>query len=311
MVRILTGWFRNLIRFPRTQSNKDIPAERAAKIERRHCGERLVFVGGSPRSGTTLLQQMLDSHCDIYGGTEFDSIPNIAFLWRSLVVGLESGRTTAFCTRQQIDDAVSAMIESLLLPVADRANSRLMSEKTPANVIVFKDLLELLPGCRAIHIVRDPRAVISSMLKVGERFRNFGDNAPEFTENLHAAIQLTRTSLEAGFTAAKLFPERVLTLKYERLVEEPYETAQAICGFLEVAFDRQMLQPDLSKNRTWDEVARLDKGYWYDPAVGLSRPIEAARASSWKDALAPSHLEAINTAFRDLEELTALGYKFA
>ena len=40
-------------------------------------GSRFIFVGGAPRSGTTLVQNMLDSHPDILGGPEFIHIPDI------------------------------------------------------------------------------------------------------------------------------------------------------------------------------------------------------------------------------------------
>ena len=50
---------------------------------------RLVFVGGSPRSGTTLVQGVLNHHLKVYGGPEFDFIPSIAELYQKLLRGLE------------------------------------------------------------------------------------------------------------------------------------------------------------------------------------------------------------------------------
>jgi hypothetical protein len=50
---------------------------------------RLVFVGGSPRSGTTLVQRVLNHHPKVYGGPEFDFIPSIAELYQKFLRGLE------------------------------------------------------------------------------------------------------------------------------------------------------------------------------------------------------------------------------
>jgi len=50
---------------------------------------RLVFVGGSPRSGTTLVQRVLNHYPKEYGGPEFDFIPSIAELYQKFLRGLE------------------------------------------------------------------------------------------------------------------------------------------------------------------------------------------------------------------------------
>ncbi|MGB0109821.1 MAG: sulfotransferase, partial [Terriglobales bacterium] len=56
---------------------------------------RLIFVGGSPRSGTTLVQRVLDCHPEIYGGPEFDFVPPIVDLFQEMRRSIRSGRIDA------------------------------------------------------------------------------------------------------------------------------------------------------------------------------------------------------------------------
>jgi Sulfotransferase family len=58
--------------------------------------KRIVFVGGSPRSGTTLIQQLLNYHPAVYGGPEFDFVPEIADLFRRMRQSIRSGRIDNF-----------------------------------------------------------------------------------------------------------------------------------------------------------------------------------------------------------------------
>src|SRR5205085_1802349 len=55
-------------------------------------GERLLFVGGPPRSGTTLVQKVLSAHPDVAGAGEFDFVPRIVDLRNELRASVRSGR---------------------------------------------------------------------------------------------------------------------------------------------------------------------------------------------------------------------------
>lgn len=61
------------------------------------------------------------------------------------------------------------MLEKIFLPLADAGNTKFYSEKTPGNVLIFDELLEIFPKARCFHVVRDPRGTVSSMLEVGKR----------------------------------------------------------------------------------------------------------------------------------------------
>ena len=211
-------------------------------------GERLIFVGGAPRSGTTLVQNMLDCHEEIYGGPEFLHIPDIVHVRSKLHASIARRWIDLICSYEQVDKMTAAWIEDFLLPLADAQRARFLSEKTPENVLVFPQLIELFPKARFIFVVRDPRAVVSSLLEVGARARTKGRKPPFFTKNLAAAVAYTWDCIEKGFKAVEAAPERVYMVVYERLVREPQEVTKALCDFLQIAWEPSMLRPASKKH---------------------------------------------------------------
>jgi hypothetical protein len=299
---------RRLMRPWRTATRHPLRAD-APRAIRRPTGERLVFVGGAPRSGTTLVQHVLDSHSEVFGGPEFDCVPSMIQAWQGVVAAHDRGRIKVYCSREQIDACFGELIERLLLPVADAHGARLLSEKTPFNALYFCQLLELFPKCRVVNVVRDPRAVVSSMLQVGARYRAKGEAAPDFVQDVNAAIKLTTDSLDTGFRAKRMYGERVLTLVYETFVSQPDATTRQLCDFLGIAFEPKMLAQHAIKHPGQDGLLALDKGNWIDPALGF-RPIETSRLTAWEENLNPDQGRAVRDAFRDHPDLAALGYRF-
>ena len=105
------------------------------------------------------------------------------------------------------------------------------------------------------------------------------DSAPEFVLDVHAAIKMTLSSLDAGFAAQKVFPTRIFSVVYEELVAEPKRVVMKLCEF------------------------------WVDPNLGL-RSIETSRIDVWHKLLNPEQLELVNAAFRKHDALRSLGYRF-
>ncbi len=274
----------------------------------RPMGNRLIFVGGAPRSGTTLVQLILNAHPDIYGGPEFGRLPDIINTWQRTAEDHQRGRISTFCSRMQIDTCFANLIEHLLLPTADRHGARLLSEKTPINVLVFSSLLEILPEARAIHVVRDPRAVVASLLQVGQRCLAKGGPIEDFTQDINLAINFTTKCLNAGFQAGSVVPNRVHTVLYEDLVTNPEPTIQKLCAFLKITLAEQMLEPHTQPHPDHDLLTKADGGRW-NAAQGFG-PIEASRMEAWRNLFKAQQIEAIQAAFRSNEGLLSLGYYF-
>lgn len=264
-----------------------------------------IFVGGAPRSGTTLVQNILDSHPDVAGGPEFDPMPSIMRLRRALRSGIQGGRIDSFLSEEEADAAIVGFISSLLTPFAARRGARFLSEKTPWNILDAEDLLELFPDAKMIVCLRDPRAVVSSMLAVGKRARAAGTDPAPFTRNAHGAIKLLRKCHEAGFRARERFPERVHCVVYEDLVNDPAASSRALAAFLHVQWDDAMTRPGSQSHA--GERAAAD-GIWYTRERYRSDPI-VARRDAWRDELSPDDQALVTEAFANDARLREFGYR--
>lgn len=270
-------------------------------------GSRLIFVGGAARSGTTLVQNMLDCHPDVLGGPEFLHLPEIIKLRRNLKASVAKEWIDLYCSNERVDDQVASFIESLLLPLADRHGVRLLSEKTPENVLIFPELIELFPEAAFIHIIRDPRAVVASMLQVGRKARKKGINTQGFTHSVRAAIAYIGRCYQAAIHAAELAPQRVLTITYEQLVTEPEKMTRQICRFLNLSWVEEMMAPG-EKTHLGEKAITVKSGeVWYQKDIYYSNP-DTKNIDKWKAILNPFQQALICSAFRNHPALVNCGY---
>ncbi len=268
-------------------------------------GRRLIFVGGSPRSGTTLVQNILDTHPEVFGGPEFDRTRDIIELRRKLHHSIERGRIDTYCSKEKVDAALAGMIEGFLLPAADRAGKRYLSEKTPWNVLVFSELLDLFGAARFLHVIRDPRAIFASMATVAEKAHRKGVTPPPYTEDLDQAIERIRECAAAGEAARRMAPGRVLTIQYETLVTHPEAETRRLCDFLSLPWHPELLHPGQKKHAG---EKTLD-GVWYD-RKDFYRDPDTSRIDRWREKLASEQVARLNAAFAADPLFRGFGYDF-
>lgn len=271
---------------------------------RRNRGRRFLFVGGPPRSGTTLFQNMLDSHPRICGAPEFRHAPDLVRLRRDLRRSFDRGWIVDFATLPAIDDHICDFMEKLLIPMADRYEADLLSEKTPQNVLVFKDLMELFPAARFVFMMRDPRAVVASLLRVGERGRRIGTYMPPHTVSVLAAAAYVHECLQTGCQALRAAPKRVLLLRYEELVTYPERETRRVCRFLGLQWSPRMLTPARfphpGEGAIVNDIWYSRDSFYRDPSPeGMDR---------WRTDLTPGMELVVTRRFRRDRRSVAPGY---
>jgi len=266
-------------------------------------GARFIFVGGAARSGTTLVQNMLDSHPDICGAPEFLHIPDIISLRKTLHHSIDRKFIDLICSYEDVDRQICSLIESFLYPLAEQYGCRFVSEKTPNNVLVFPDLISLFPGARFIHVVRDPRAIIASQLQVGKRAKQRGWNTQDFTHSISAAVDYVHQCFKTGFASSEIAPQRVIEVVYERLVANPEYETKRICEFLKVEWSSRMLRPGELKHP--GEKA-ITNNVWYD-TKSYNRDPEPNEIDKWKSQLSLMQKFMIVGNFSGNKDLLRLG----
>ncbi|HYQ72398.1 MAG TPA: sulfotransferase, partial [Gammaproteobacteria bacterium] len=129
--------------------------ESLAAAERADSNTELpVFIVGMPRSGTSLVEQILASHPDIYGAGELDALP----------VLLDSIRPRAG-TQSAFPESITRLERSRLTDISSRyishleqldANALRITDKMPGNFLNLGYIELLFPKARVIHCKRNP-----------------------------------------------------------------------------------------------------------------------------------------------------------
>lgn len=234
-------------------------------------GQNLVFIGGPPRSGTTLMQRIMGAHTDVFAGPEFDFIPTeITKLRINMTRSIRSGRIDKIIDEKSLDRAFMAFICSLFEKRLEQTGKSVFCEKTPANAFAFSELQEYLPKARYIMMVRDPRDIANSMKSVKDRFIFNGERPPRFVRSIAASVQEINRFYKAGLFAAEK-SSKVLLVYYEDLVSNPDKEIRRVCNHIGVEYQREMQNIE---RKPFVNASSSDEN-WYSQA-DLSKPIQSS-----------------------------------
>lgn len=235
--------------------------------------ERLFFLVGTGRCGSTLLQAMLTSHPNLYIPPELRYFgrhePGVRFSDPLRDDQVEA--YLALCRRDiwwedmgldavAFEDAVRGGIRTsrdiylwILGHVAMRRGNRKprWGEKTPYYALLAEHIADLFPGARFIHLYRDPRDVAASYL---EQYWVQGGTALRVANHLRYVFR----RLEEA--AKHIGPQRFCSVKYEDLVDHPERELRRLCDFLGEDYDPAMLQFAKREDAGYLEVEEGWKG---------------------------------------------------
>ncbi|NVK20099.1 MAG: sulfotransferase [Methylocystaceae bacterium] len=185
-----------------------------------------IFVVGMPRSGTTLVEQILASHSDIYGAGELIYLNN------------KMSRTEGFIPEKVVD-----VLEGYLQHITKLADKRsFLVDKMPLNFRWTGFLLSIIPEAKIIDVRRSAIATCWSNFK-----HDFATGGNNFSHNLQDVSAYYKMYKNLMSEFSQLFPGQIITLDYENLTNTPEQEIEALFRKLNIKIERQCLTPHETK----------------------------------------------------------------
>ncbi len=197
-----------------------------------------IFVVGSPRSGTTLIGNVLGAAKGICSDNESLFLID---LWRTYI-DLHQGANT----KQQrplsgyiSEDALLAEIKKLsdlIFSGVTKNNKCVYLDHTPWYGLFLPFLLLLYPDARVVHVVRKGRWVVDSLTKsYSNGFKWAGDTMEKRTEIWQSFVQEVR-SIE------KKIGDNYTEVQYDSFIKKPEITIRNLFKKLDIAFDNKYME---------------------------------------------------------------------
>ncbi len=226
-----------------------------------------VFIVGMPRSGSTLVEQIIDNHPEVHGAGE---LPNLfRVLQRGLHAQTPAGRAFPeavaaldFATWQQLGEAYVSSVRGL------DPGARRIVDKQLYNYTLVGMIHLMLPDARIIHCVRDPLDTCVSCYT-----QNFGSERG-FSCDLSALGQTYRHYEEIMAHWRQWLTEPMLEVAYEDVVADPETQARRLIEYLGLEWSDACLTPERSKRTVITSSLGQVRAPVYSSSLGRWRRFE-------------------------------------
>ena len=220
---------------------------------------RPVFIVGMPRSGTSLVEQILSSHADVAGAGELS------------LVGEEAARLSmvADYPRSRPGEAALRRFAGRYTGHLSRIGqgSRYVTDKKPTNFLHLGLIVLAFPNARVIHCRRDRRDVQLSCY-----FQNFAGPGQAFSYDIENLAHFHDAYLRIMAHWGAVLPLRMTNIHYEAMVADQETETRRLLAFLELDWDPACL--DFHRNRRPVITASHTQ---------VRRPIHARSVGRWRN----------------------------
>lgn len=207
-----------------------------------------VFIVGMPRSGTSLVEQILATYSEVLALGERPEMPRLRHAWRSAP------------ERRAAADAYWRPARDRLTP-----ETRVVTDKLPGNFLHLGAIASFFPGARIIHCRRNPLDVgLSTFIELFAEAENQTNDLEDFGRyylEYHRLMRHWRAVL----------PCQIFDLDYEALAQDPERVAEALTGFCGLPWRPQCL-----------DFHRSGRAVHTPSALQVRKPIYTTSIGRWR-----------------------------
>lgn len=262
-----------------------------------------IFIVGVGRSGTSLLQSILNAH------TELAFLPETQFFRKYVAAAAyrkNEGKIAAAAFGKilktdeafqragiQVEDLMSNMdgttfrtaeaYKVLLQLYLKGKNKKIIGDKDPRNIDYLPQLHQHFPESKIIHIYRDPRDVILSKTKAA-----WSAHRPLWQHTLIGQYQLAR----GRRLGKQLYGDQFFEIQYEQLINEPEQLLRNLTAFLGLAYEPGMMNFANSSRELVDEKEMSWKKETF-------KPILKGNSGKWKENFSQKQIQFVETVSKE------------
>ncbi len=241
--------------------------------------QRLAFLGGHPRSGTTLLEQILGAHPEIRAFDEPDAF--VTEIWNPLApIGAKQSLTFAeldLLNTNRRAEMRRRYLKSLLREVEGESSAKVLLDKNPSPTLALHLWLRIFPELKVIIALRDPRDVVVSCL-----FQNLNLTALSVNFlSLERAVRHYADLMDVWLRLRELGGFDWIEVHYRDLVANLESEGRRATEFLQLSWHHSQAK--------FHESA--GKKFFFSPTYqDVTQPLHSRSVDRWKnyaEALAP------------------------
>ncbi len=261
-----------------------------------------LFIVGAGRSGTTLLQSILNAHTQISFAPESHFLRNYIFpqlKGKSITESpdfdwlIDTLNSDEDFKRLEIDpkeiehESIDFSSKTFFIDVFNevmrlylaKSDKIHFGDKDPMNLNHIAQLKEAYPDAHVIHIIRDPRDVVMSRMKT-----EWGKKHPFFAHVFDYAHHVSK-GLKNG---PKYFGDKYHEIRYEDLLVSPESALKKLCAELGVEFEDNMLSYHEKDSNLVKENEKSWKG-------NVDKPIMSDNFDKWKKEMKQAEVMLVET----------------
>jgi len=202
--------------------------------------KNIIFILGMPRSGTSLVEQIVTSHSDVFGAGE---LPQLSRIVKENL--MNDNVFSSQKVNKLIDDKfLTAQLRKIYYDYLERFNSNknFITDKAPLNFRWIGLIKILFPHAKIIHCTRDPKDNCFSL------YKNFFEGGLNFSYNQKELATYYKLYSNIINFWLDLFPGDIYEAKYEKIIDNSQYEIKKLIKFCELTWEDGCLQ--FHKNKT-------------------------------------------------------------
>jgi len=188
-----------------------------------------IFIVGMPRSGTSLVEQIIASHNEVFGAGELNFLNQIMSL----------------LLKEQLDEDKDGFSENVLLSIRQKysdslsslnTSKKIITDKLPLNFRYIGFILSAFPEAKIVHVKRDAIATCWSIYR--HSFSSNGNGYAYNQEDIARYYQLYTDLMDFWH---ELYPNQIYDVGYEDLTTNQEEETRMLLEYCELEWDESCL----------------------------------------------------------------------